>query len=155
MRLTERVLYSVTLRDAEIATGVLPDGASGEANPNDIGGDAWSALLKHARSCDARAYEDLYPRHGFLPDPDALLAQARKSAVRKASNRIRCLTMAARVLSTLPKRYREVLIRAELALYSSAHLGQDLRGIPTRRAGAAVSRRVALGPLRRPRANRS
>lgn len=121
-------------------------GAKGQL-PTDIAGNAWSAFLEHARSCDADAYEDLYQRlkcfrscftrhifvdpegtyrefvrdlvdqvrYGFLPDSQSLFAQARISAMRQAADRIQCLTMAARVLSTIPKRHREVLIRAQLA----------------------------------------
>jgi len=58
--------------------------------------------------------------------------------MRKTADRIRSLTTAARVLSTLPKRHREVLIRAQLALCSSAHLGQDCDGPPARRVGATT-----------------
>jgi len=67
-------------------------------------------------------------RYGFLADPGSLLAQARANAVRKTSDRVHCLTMAARVLCTVPKRHREVLIRAQLALHSSAQLLRDNQG---------------------------
>ena len=77
-------------------------------------------------------------RYGFLRDPHSLLAEARARAMRKTADRIRSLTTAARVLSTLPKRHREVLIRAQLALCSSAHLGQDCDGPPARRVGATT-----------------
>jgi hypothetical protein len=77
-------------------------------------------------------------RYGFLRDPDALLAQARAKAMRKTAERIRSLTSAARVLSTLPKRHREVLIRAQLALYSPTRAGRDGDGTPVRRARAAA-----------------
>jgi hypothetical protein len=77
-------------------------------------------------------------RYGFLRDPHSLLAEARARAMRKTADRIRSLTTAARVLSTLPKRHREVLIRAQLALCSSAHLGQDCEGPPARRVGATT-----------------
>lgn len=177
MKHTETAVCRVTPRDGEVATGALPDDAFREANPNNSSGDAWTALLKHARGCDAQAYEDLYLRlkqfrqcftprvfpdpedayrqfvselvdqirYGFLVDPHALWIQARKNAVRKASNRIRCLTMAARVLSTLPKRHREVLIRAQLALYSSARLGREIHGIPARRADSSGDRALGGG----------
>ena len=172
MKHTEAVLCRVTPKDGEVATGALPDDAFREANPNNVSGEAWSALLQHARGCEPQAYEDLYLRlrqfrqcftprvfpdpedayrqfvgelvdqirNGFLVDPRALWIQARKSAVRKASNRIRCLTMAARVLSTLPKRHREVLIRAQLALYSSARLGREIHGMPARTADTGDGR---------------
>lgn len=69
-------------------------------------------------------------RYGFLRDPHSVLAQARASAMRKTADRVRSLTIAARVLSTLPKRHREVLIRAQLALSSSARLGHDCDATP-------------------------
>jgi hypothetical protein len=75
-------------------------------------------------------------RYGFLRDPHSLLVEARARAMRKTADRIHCLTTAARVLSTLPKRHREVLIRAQLALCPSGHLGQDCDGPPAQRAGA-------------------
>jgi hypothetical protein len=86
-------------------------------------------------------------RYGFLADPQSLFTQARASAVRKAAERIRCLTMAARVLSTIPKRHREVLIRAELALHSTAHLVQGNRGARLRTAGAPIGPRLGARPI--------
>jgi hypothetical protein len=86
-------------------------------------------------------------RYGFLADPQSLFTQARASAMRKASERIRCLTMAAQVLSTIPKRHREVLIRAELALHSTAHLIQDNRGSRLRTAGAPIGPRLGARPI--------
>jgi hypothetical protein len=186
MKHTETVLCRVTPKDGEVATGAPPDDAFREANPNNISGELWSAILKHARGCEPQAYEDLYLRlrqfrqcftprvfpdpedayrqfvgelvdqirYGLLVDPRALWIQARKSAVRKASNRIRCLTMAARVLSTLPKRHREILIRAQLALYSSARLGREIHGTPARTAdigdGRVFNGTPASPTLRKP-----
>jgi len=69
-------------------------------------------------------------RYGFLQDPDSLLAEARVRAMRKTADRIRSLTTAARVLSTLPKRHREVLIRAQLP--------QDCDGARVRRGRATA-----------------
>jgi hypothetical protein len=78
-------------------------------------------------------------RFGFLRDPHSLLAQARNMAMRKAADRIRCLTTAARILGSLPKRHREVLIRAELALGPSAQAGRNGDGAPVRRTRATAS----------------
>jgi hypothetical protein len=120
----------------------------------DCDGDAYGELylrLGDFRQCFARHLfadpEDAYGefvrelvdqiRYGFLQDPDALLAQARTRAMRKTADRIQCLTTAARILSTLPKRHREVLIRAQLAPCSS--LGQGGDRAPVRRAGAPAA----------------
>jgi hypothetical protein len=86
-------------------------------------------------------------RYGFLPNPQSLFTQARASAMRKAAERIRCLTMAARVLSTIPKRHREVLIRAELALHSTAHLVHDSHGARLRTASAPIGPRLGARPI--------
>jgi hypothetical protein len=179
MKHAERELYRVTPMDGEIATGALPNEASREADSSQISGDAWSALLQHAQSCNAHAFDDLYQRlkrfrqcftppifpdpegayrqfvselvdqirSGALLDPDALFTQARNSAVRKASHRINCLTMAARVLSTLPKRHREVLIRAQLTRDLAPLDGEDLHGGPARPADSGNS---ILPTLRKP-----
>jgi hypothetical protein len=77
-------------------------------------------------------------RYGLLRDPHSLLVQARTRAMRKTADRIHSLTSAARVLSTLPKRHREVLIRAQLAVGSSARTGRN-GGRPTVRSAAATA----------------
>ena len=58
--------------------------------------------------------------------------------MRKAADRIRSLTTAARILGSLPKRHREVLIRAELALCPSAPAGRSGDGAPEGRARATA-----------------
>lgn len=120
-------------------------------------GDAWSALVRHARNGDPEAYADLrlrlesfrrwftrrvfadpeaaygefvgelvdQIRYGFLRDPRSLLAQARARAMRKTADRIRCLTTAARVLSAIPKRDREIWIRSQLAFPPPGDFGPD------------------------------
>jgi len=74
-------------------------------------------------------------RYGILPDPRSLLAQARAMAMRKTAGRIRCLAAAARVLGSLPKRYRETLIRAQLAPGQSAPAPVNGTGALARQAG--------------------
>ncbi len=73
-------------------------------------------------------------RYGILRDPQSLLAEARTRAVRKTADRIRSLTTAARLLSTLPRRHREVLIRAQLSLASRRD-----RNAPVRRGAEATA----------------
>jgi hypothetical protein len=134
-------------------------------------GDAWSALVRHARNSDPEAYADLYLRlesfrrwftrrvfadpeaaygefvrelvdqirYGFLRDPRSLLAQARARAMRKTADRIRCLTTAARVLSAIPKRDREIWIRSQLAFPPAGDFGPEAwreMDSPTRREPA-------------------
>jgi hypothetical protein len=90
-------------------------------------------FMRHVFSDPESAYREFVAElvdqvhDGLPPNRDVLWAQARATVLRKASDRIQCLTMAARVLSTLPKRHREILIRAQSAFYSSAHALRDCR----------------------------
>ena len=146
---------------SEASLGLGPDGADGDVwsalvkRARDCDADAYQDLylrLGDFRQCFTRqlfadpegAYGEFVRelvdqiRYGFLQDPNSLLDHARAKAMRKTADRIRSLTTAARVLSTLPKRRREVLIRAQLALCSSARIGRDGDGAPAPRARAAA-----------------
>jgi len=141
----------VSIRQGVAGNGTPSDKACRVIDPGEIGGDTWSALVRHARNSDAEAYSELclllegfrpwftrrvfadpegayeefvrdlvdQIRYGFLRDPHSLLAQARARALRKTADRIRCLTAAARILSAIPKRDRDVWIRSQLALNPS------------------------------------
>jgi hypothetical protein len=154
-------IHARTLPD-EASLGIGPDAVDGDVwsalvrRARDCDADAYGELYlrlgdfrnyfaRHLFADPEGAYGELVRelvdqiRYGFLLDPTALLAQARASAMRKTADRIRCLTTAARILSTLPKRHREVLIRSQLALGSSAHLGRVGDGARVRRSGATVA----------------
>lgn len=148
----------------EASREVNPEGMSGKAwstfleRARNCDAEAYQHLylrLKRFRACFTRhifvdpevAYCEFVTdmvdqvRYGFLPDPQSLFTQARTIAMRKAAERIRCLRMAARVLSTIPKRHREVLIRAEQALHSTTHLIRDNQGARLRTASAPIGPR--------------
>jgi len=152
MKSADKVRNRVSSRRDRVSHGPSPDRVCRVIDPDEIGGDAWSALVRHARSCDPEAYANLYLllggfrrwftsrvfadpesvysefvtemvdriRYGFLRDPESLLVQARARAVRRAADRIRSLTAAARVLSAIPERDRELWIRSQMALGPSA-----------------------------------
>jgi hypothetical protein len=146
---------------SEGSLGIGPDGIDGPAwcalaeRARDGNEDAYRELylrLEDFRHCFTRqlfansegAYSEFVRelvdqiRYGFLRDPDALLAQARAKALRKTAERVRSLTSAARVLSTLPKRHREVLIRAQLERCPSPRVRRDCNRAPARRARATA-----------------
>jgi hypothetical protein len=61
-------------------------------------------------------------RCGLAPDGQALLAQARRNALRAIVVRVNSLTEAARLLSGIPKRDREALIRSQQTLHATRRL---------------------------------
>jgi hypothetical protein len=67
-------------------------------------------------------------RYGFLQSPQCLVAQARLIVLRRTADRIGRLTTAAQILSTIPKREREVFIRSQLALQPTGAGRQAAQG---------------------------
>jgi len=151
MKPADKVRRRVSSRQGGVSDGAPSDRASRMIDPGEIGGDAWAALVRHARNCAPEAYRDLHVRlsgfrhcfaghlfadpeeaygefvrdlvdgirYGFVRDPESLLTQARSLSMRKTADRIGCLTAAARVLSAMSKRDRDLWIRSQLALQSS------------------------------------
>lgn len=82
-------------------------------------------------------------RYGLVRSPQCLVEQARIMVMRKTAERIGRLTTAAQILSTIPKREREVFIRSQLALQPTGPLAPgkaDAAGDVPRRKGPAASR---------------
>lgn len=92
-------------------------------------------------------------RYGLLRNPNSLWVQARISALRKTSDRVRSLTEAARILSTIPGRDRTVLIRSQLALYPSTQHRWHGHGVlerPPHTPGESARGKSGLSALRKP-----
>lgn len=165
----DRVQHHTRFWDSAVDTMTTPGNTTLGMEPDAGAGDGWLAFMEQAASCESTAYEDLYrrlkcfrrffgrhlfgdpegaycdfvrdlvDRYGLVQSPQSLVEQARIMVMRRTADRIGRLTNAAQILSTIPKREREVFIRSQLALQPTGELA------PAKAAAGDVPRRKAPG----------